>query len=827
MFDKILVLSANKDQADTIKDALAGSYFVINALDVHTALQFIKRNNDLKAILLDIDLPRLVPEQFLEILSVHRSYQHIKTIVVGHMSDQMRIARCLEKGATDFITRPVDMDALKTLLELHLSNTEQTTRDTPLNATTMIFERLFNDAPIGVAISRVTRISDTDKITSVVMNPAYEKIIGRKNDSQNFDWRSITHPDDLAESEDLFNQLESRQISSYNRVKRYVHPDGSIVWVNVIVSSFDNENEDVFSYISIVQDITEQSLTIKKLSESERSKAVLLSHLPGLAYRCNYDRDWTMQFVSKGCKKLTGYDPEDLLDNKVISYNDLITQEYHHPLWLEWKRVLAARIPFSYEYQIITKEGVRKWVLELGEGVFDEKGEVLALEGIVIDIDYLKKMEETVKHKNEYDTLTNLHNRAYFEQLLDNDIKSGKIFNKALFGINFSSIQTLVLTNGYHYGMDLVKRISDILKMFQTAKCELFITHENRFCFYIQDYQTKEDLLDFYNQIVKMLEPILMHERISSGVGILEIRSTKYQDSDRLLKDTLIATEKALQSEGVKLINYAFFDKDMQLQIEREKILLDELVLLSEAAGDDGLVVDYQPVLDLKTDRVVSFEALSRFKSKRLGLVSPLEFIPLLERTKLIVPIGEKILSRSLKFLKHLNNLGYDVSMSINISAIQLLSQDFATRVIQKMNDVGVDPTKIWFEITESIFSSNYQRINQILGEIIKQGVKVTIDDFGTGYSSLHRVLELNTNGIKIDRAFIDGLEKISEDIAITKDIVSLGHKLNYLVVAEGIENETQQQYLKAYNCDRGQGYFFSRPLSQEKALEFLHNKNK
>src|SRR5574344_2733748 len=139
-------------------------------------------------------------------------------MVVGHMSDQMRIARCLEKGATDFITRPVDVDALKTLLELHLSNAEQDNPDAPLNATTMIFERLFNDAPIGVAISRVTRISDTERITSVVMNPAYEKIIGRKNDSQNFDWRSITHPDDLAESEELFNQLESRQISSYNRV---------------------------------------------------------------------------------------------------------------------------------------------------------------------------------------------------------------------------------------------------------------------------------------------------------------------------------------------------------------------------------------------------------------------------------------------------------------------------------------------------------------------------------------------------------------------------------------------------------------------------------
>lgn len=101
-------------------------------------------------------------------------------------------------------------------------------------------------------------------------------------------------------------------------------------------------------------------------------------------------------------------------------------------------------------------------------------------------------------------------------------------------------------------------------------------------------------------------------------------------------------------------------------------------------------------------------------------------------------------------------------------------------------------------------------------------GVRVAIDDLGTGYSSLHRVLGLNIKGIKIDRAFINGLELIPEDIAITKDIVSLGHKLNYLVVAEGIENEIQMNYLKAYDCDYGQGYYFSRPLEEDKALLYL-----
>ena len=299
-----------------------------------------------------------------------------------------------------------------------------------------------------------------------------------------------------------------------------------------------------------------------------------------------------------------------------------------------------------------------------------------------------------------------------------------------------------------------------------------------------------DELVQFFEKIKEAVEPILLLERFTCGVGILEVKDVRYSNADRLLKDGLISTERALQIENQKVINFVFYDKVMQLNIEREKTLKEELIELSKDEEARNLIVHFQPVIDFKTDRVVSFEALARFNSPTLGVISPLEFIPMLEKTKLIIPVGEQILTRSLKFLDRLNKSGFDVSMSINVSAIQLLSENFAINVLQKIIDIDVNPTKIWLEITESIFANSYKRFNQILGNIMQTGVRVTIDDFGTGYSSLHRVLELNTNGIKVDRAFINGLELISEDVAITKDIVSLGHKLNYLVVAKALKTK-------------------------------------
>jgi len=168
-------------------------------------------------------------------------------------------------------------------------------------------------------------------------------------------------------------------------------------------------------------------------------------------------------------------------------------------------------------------------------------------------------------------------------------------------------------------------------------------------------------------------------------------------------------------------------------------------------------------------------------------------------------------------------SLGYsDISLSINISAIQLLKHDFNANLLRMVKAMQVDPHSICLEITESVFASNYQDINRVLGQLQSLGIQIAIDDFGTGYSSLARERELNINCLKIDKSFIDKLMTLSEEQAITGDIISMAHKLGHCVVAEGIEHEKQLQYLRKFNCDKIQGYLISRPVDDKAALTLL-----
>ena len=238
--------------------------------------------------------------------------------------------------------------------------------------------------------------------------------------------------------------------------------------------------------------------------------------------------------------------------------------------------------------------------------------------------------------------------------------------------------------------------------------------------------------------------------------------------------------------------------------------------------------MQYQPILNLKTGLICGFEALARLRTEKLGLVSPAEFIPLAEKTKLILPIGEKVMVKAFSFLNKLQERGYDgINVSINISLIQLLKPDFTRRLFELMREMRVNPKNIGIEITESVFTADFENINNILEKLRTAGLYVAIDDFGTGYSSLAREKELKVDCMKIDKHFIDSLLDIDPNKAITCDIISISHKLGQCTVAEGVEHEVQLQYLKDHNCDRIQGYLISKPLNEEEAIKFLESATK
>lgn len=214
---------------------------------------------------------------------------------------------------------------------------------------------------------------------------------------------------------------------------------------------------------------------------------------------------------------------------------------------------------------------------------------------------------------------------------------------------------------------------------------------------------------------------------------------------------------------------------------------------------------------------------MARLRTKELGNISPLEFIPIAEATKLIIPIGWDIIRRAFDFLNKLGSLGYDkISVGINISAIQLFTRDFNKQLFVMMDKMQIDPSNIDIELTESVFASDLNELNKILAELRDHGLKVSIDDFGTGYSSLARERELKVDCLKIDKYFIDKLMEISHDKAITGDIIAMTHKRGQRVVAEGVEYEEQKQYLLDNGCDMIQGYLLSKPLDEKEALEFI-----
>lgn len=175
------------------------------------------------------------------------------------------------------------------------------------------------------------------------------------------------------------------------------------------------------------------------------------------------------------------------------------------------------------------------------------------------------------------------------------------------------------------------------------------------------------------------------------------------------------------------------------------------------------------------------------------------------------------------RFLKQMHAKGFeDTMIAINISAVQLLRDDFLPDLTALIAETGVAPVSICIEITESYFSDNYDEINEKLSRIKNIGVTVAIDDFGIGYSSLARERELNVNCLKIDKYFVEKLLRYDIEETITADIISMAHKLGHCVIAEGVEEEKQKKYLLDNNCDYLQGYLFSRPLSAEKALKLL-----
>lgn len=475
---------------------------------------------------------------------------------------------------------------------------------------------------------------------------------------------------------------------------------------------------------------------------------------------------------------------------------------------------------YSCEYRIKLKNGKFNWISSRGMALWDSSGKAIRMAGSHTDITEKKKTENKLKHLAYYDSLTDIPLRIMFMNRLklsmaDAEKNDSKLAVMFLDIDNFKAIND---TFGHHIGDKLLKKIVGKLKSCIRSSDTLSRLGGDEFALLISDLgnadKVAQRIIELFNKPLN-ISCHSLYITISIGIAVYPDNG---KDGKSLLKKADMAMYKAKENGKSNLQyfnNHILIEKNLQGSIKKD---------LRTAMENDEFFLCYQPLIDIKTKKTVCVEALIRWKHPRRGILNPMEFIPVAEETRLIIPIGQWVLKNACRQLVQWHEMGYtNCCLSINVSAIQLQQPDFAAVVNKILVDTGLSPKYLEIEITESVFIESFHTVTMNLNYLKQQGIKIAIDDFGTGYCCMGYIKDFAINSLKIDKSFIFNIgTSESKAKAIVDAIIALGHKLNIEITAEGVEGKKQYDYLKNKGCDKIQGYYFSKPLLPREAVEAI-----
>ncbi|OQC50054.1 MAG: Phytochrome-like protein cph2 [Tenericutes bacterium ADurb.Bin024] len=801
---QILVVSNNVDTKIAVKNALAKDFTLYFSTPTEM-FDEVKKHRELCGVIFELKDENIQSvEQFTRL---YLTYPRLKLLVLASrefyesIDEEARFGFwCMETSTADDLLKKVYQ-----LKEYPLSTIEKIS----------LVDAAFERAPFGLMII------PNDHLELALFNRTNNEIIGYTGkEYAKLGLNKNTHPDDVQKEIEVEAQAKERGDSSYNVIKRIIKKDGSVVWVEQFISIVESKKYEGFSRIIITWDVSNQKIMEEKLRESDRSRASLLENLPGMAYRSLNDKSWTMAFVSDGALALTGYRPEELKNNHIVAYYDLIVSAHKTKVRHAFNEAAKSKKTFHQEYEIITKNGTKKWVSETSKAVFDNKGNLLFFEGIIVDINHLKKIEKQLKHFQQYDQKLNLPNRKFLIDKIQSKLDKNN-YQGTIILVNLKESQKLYRSHGYQYMELLTASLVTKLKTIETSRIGLHYAEEDLFVFYAKYQMTREEIKKFYARLRSAIGHTISREQIRSGVGVAFLNKN-ITIAEVYLQRARIASEY-IDDENA-LISLHIYNDVMEQRVKREEYLRQELIAVSYEPGHEHkLRLVFQPIINLQTGGVRGFEALARFNSDKYGPISPLEFIPIVENNRLIIAFGKKVINLAIAFVKELLALGVkDCGVAINISVLQLLDPSFAEDLFLRIESAGVPAEMIMIEMTESIFSTNYELLSEALAEIREYGIDTAIDDFGTGFSSLARIEKLHFNTVKMDRVFVAQMNKENATHGIAQDIINICKKFNIKSLAEGIETEEQYNALKGLGCEFGQGFYMSRPLEVEDAKEFI-----
>jgi len=587
--------------------------------------------------------------------------------------------------------------------------------------------------------------------------------------------------------------------------------DGSLYYEKASIVPIFIKGE-LISYLAIKLDITQY---VKLKEELQQSAAVFEHTTDGIMIT---NAKGIITSVNKAMIKMSGYTESELIgQNPNLLRSGQQDKSFYKNMWKSinktgnWKGKIFNQ----------TKQGMLTQTWLSISTVKDEKDKVLNYIAIHTDLNELILIQDKVNYIAHHDSLTDLPNRRFLEEKLDEIINISSR-DKQSFSVIFLDLDRFKIINdtlGHDIGDELLKIVSKRIKDTLRKTDTLARMGGDEFIIISQNIKNKEEPAHISQKILDFLtQPINIKNHqldITASIGI-----SIFPDDGKNISTLIKHADSAMYlAKDLGKNNFQYFTEQLSIDIHN-RLKLEQS--LRKALEKNELYLNFQPQYDLKTRKVIAAEALVRWNNDKLGFIPPDKFIPVTEETGLIIPIGAFIFEESCKAFMQWKEEGLNIdTIAINVSSIQLSQKDILDSFKDIIQRVKIPAENIEIEITERYLFDYTENESTILNDLRSLGFKISIDDFGTGYSSMSYLKKLPLDTIKIDKSFIDDIPTDANDVAITKAIMALSTSLGYLNVAEGIETVEQEDFLREHGCQIGQGYYFQRPIPNEEFISF------
>lgn len=513
---------------------------------------------------------------------------------------------------------------------------------------------------------------------------------------------------------------------------------------------------------------------------------------------------------SKFCE-ISGYKEEELLGKT----HRIINSGYHDRSFFKnmWNTITQGKT-WNGELCNRAKDGSIYWVDTFIIPFLDDDGKIYQYVSIRHDITKQKDLEEQLHTQVIKDKVTGLPNTMFFKTKTTELMEQKEPFYLLL--INLDDFKSYNESLGIFHGDKLLKCIGERLSNLQLDN-DIVLARVLNDEFAILFNSHEKDIKQFIQEIFTLFESPISYIDIdfyiTFSIGIVQFMNNVncYED---LLQNAIYAVEIA-KERGKN--TYKFFNETMTTDTKRKFQLKN---LLHEAMRQKKFQMHYQPQYNANME-LISFEALARWKDESLGFISPAEFVPIAEKTGLIVPLGYLLFERTLQDFSILQKIyGKNIKIGFNLSLKQFFDKELISKLIYYCVKYSIDPSNIKMEITEGVAARKTSAVNEVIKQLRQLGMTVELDDFGTGFSSLKYLKNFRIDCIKIDRSFIKDLIIDDANNAIVSSTIFLAHQLGYTVIAEGIETKEQLDYLVEQGCDAFQGYYLGKPQPLEYYIE-------